>query len=715
MDYKELFKHIYKYKWFIIIIPILTVVVTHYKVKNLPKQYMSEALLSTGFVDQSKQVSGIPDLDFFKTGQQFTNIIEKVKLKKVMDMLAYSLIIHDLENPRYPFENFSKKLDSMSVEERDAALQQFKIRFAKRQPLSLSDDESMKLYEIIASMYYDEENVNKSLVVSHTDGSDFISVTFTSGNPKFSAFVVNSLSQNFIDINNRDIDENQGNSIGLLDSLLKKKEAAMNNKEDSLRDFKNKSGVLNLEKQSETAYSDLAAARVLKDVAERKILGDQQAINNIEGKLQGKDPFVNNNNLGADNKEIIILKNQITVAQNKQIDDNFKSPADQRKIDSLNALLSVRINRNSDNNIIDPVNARAGLISQRGALQTELDQAKGSLPSLDKQIAQLSGAYNKMVPFDANIQNYQRDADQAVKEYNDALNRYNLTKTQQSIGTRANMAQYGVEEAPQPSKSKIYVIISGLASFTLCFAMVIALFFLDTSIKTAKQLANATGLPVIGNLNNIKIADEPIKHIWHDTSNMSYVAFKNLLRSIRLEITSQMLADNSKILGITSLNPGEGRSFIASCLAYAFAMTGKQVLLIGAETQAIENSNTRPELRDKFENFLEKKEIHVEHLITTLNKNDSNTSLLELENSGSVKAGFEILKNEFDIIIIDVNSLRDINLAKEWLLFTEKNLAVFKAGTDLSERDMDLLVHLRNQPGFMGWVLNKVKLSKSII
>ena len=76
--------------------------------------------------------------------------------------------------------------------------------------------------------------------------------------------------------------------------------------------------------------------------------------------------------------------------------------------------------------------------------------------------------------------------------------------------------------------------------------------------------------------------------------------------------------------------------------------------------------------------------------------------------------GFEVLRREFELIIIDVNSLHEINIAKEWLLFTEKNIAVFEAGKALTEADKDLLVYLKEQPGFIGWVLNKIKITEKI-
>src|SRR6201995_6108438 len=138
MDFKELFRHIWRFKWFLLAIPIITVVIVYYKTKNLPRQYQSQALISAGVVEQSKSaIPGIPNLDFFKESQQFTNIIEKIKLKKVMSMLSYKLILHDLENPHHMFEPVSKLIDSMSDAERQDAINQFKSRLTKQVTMSL--------------------------------------------------------------------------------------------------------------------------------------------------------------------------------------------------------------------------------------------------------------------------------------------------------------------------------------------------------------------------------------------------------------------------------------------------------------------------------------------------------------------------------------------------------------------------------------------------
>ncbi len=113
-----------------------------------------------------------------------------------------------------------------------------------------------------------------------------------------------------------------------------------------------------------------------------------------------------------------------------------------------------------------------------------------------------------------------------------------------------------------------------------------------------------------------------------------------------------------------------------------------------------------------FEVFLVKKEIRTEDLITILNKNMVQNSLLESQSIKNLQTGFEVLRKEFDMIIIDINSLHNMNIAKEWLLFTETNIAVFASGRSLDENDMELVNYIKNKPDFIGWIMNKMEFQK---
>ncbi|MGY0037956.1 GumC family protein [Pedobacter sp. NJ-S-72] len=458
MDFKAFLKHINRYKWIIIIVPLVTLCITYFMVKNLPKQFSSEAQISTGLVDQSKQLAAgqNQNMDYFKTSQQFANIIEKIKMKKIMSILSYHLILHDLENPKSPFKKYSDKLDSIPSDKKGQLIAQYQEKLLKKETLTLSDKGNNDLYNFVASMGYDETSINKNLTISRSDGSDFINVTYVSPNPVLSAFLVNTLTTEFIQNYGQDVNFNQNNSISLLDSLLKKKEGVMNQKNAALKNFKMANGVLNLDKQSEIAYTQISQNEDRKAQALRDIQANQGAISAIESKLRGKDTAYSGGNVGSDNREIIDIKNQLSVANARYIDGNFKV-SDKKKMDSLTSILNAKTLRNSDNNIVDPTASKQNLIQQRSNLEVAMNQAKSSIVSIDRELSQLKAKYNTMVPFDAGIQNFERDADLATKDYMDALNRYNQTRTEQNIGVKLNIAQVGLIGTPEPSKRLLYI------------------------------------------------------------------------------------------------------------------------------------------------------------------------------------------------------------------------------------------------------------------
>lgn len=711
MDIKRFLKLLKRYLWVLIFIPILAAVLTYFLAKNLPKQYLSEAQISTGLVDQSKQLSTQNQSDFFKISQQFSNIIEKMKMRKIMSILSYNLIIHDLENPKVTFRKYSTKIDSLTAHERKEVLDIYKRRLNEKKPITILDNaEKYKLYDIINSMGYDEEAINKDLAIFRPENSDFIDIQYTSENPLLSAYLVNTLASEFINNYSIDVYINQNNSIAILDSLLKKKELDMNAKNAALKAFKMKNGVLNVNEQGATLYAQITQYEERKAQAIRDIQANLGALSAINRKLRGVgDPYMSGT-VVKDNNLIVNLKNQLKGANDKYIDGGFKV-ADRRKVDSIQSILNVQAIKNSDNNVVDPQVAKQGLIQQKNNLEISTEQIKNTINSINRELASLKAKYSTMVPFDAGIQNYERDADIATKDYMSALDRSNQGRTEQNTGLKLQVAQFGLPGLAQPSKTLIFVALAGIASFMICFVTLVVLFLMDRAIYTNHQLAKETGGLVLGMLNKIKNPEREPRVIWKDDrEDQDYNIYKDLLRSLRFEINNEFAASNSQIMGITSLKLGEGKSFLSSSLTYAFAMTGKKVLLISNEEDINEKSTSQKLIPSEFmDTFIVKKEIQTEDLITVFNSRLYNNSLLETQSAQNLKIGFDILRKEFDLIFIDITSMKEFNKAKEWLSFTDKSIAVLEYGKVITDDEKEVVEYLKNLNGFMGWILNKVK------
>ena len=709
METKRIYKLLKRYLWAIILLPIITIGITYLLVKDLPEEYKSEAQISTGMADQSQQMTSAQNMDYFRVNQQFSSIMEMMKMKKMIDILSYHLIIHDLKFPENSFSERSSEIKKLSPAEKEQAILFFTTKLYDKSSITGADNGKIKFFDILESMGYDEKSIRKKLEIIRNDNSDFISIKYTSTDPLLSAFAVNTLSSQFINTYEQTVNQNQAKSIALLDSLLKNKEQSMNAKNSDLKDYKMENGVLNLGTQSDILYAQISAYDERKAQAIREIQSNQGAIASINSKLTSSSSNYAGGTVVKDNNDIINLRSQLQIANERYVDNDF-SPIYKKKIDSLQNLLSAQVSRTSDRYLSNPQTAKDNLLEQKRSMEVSLDLARNSIRSIDRELAQLKGKYNSLVPFDAGIQGYERDAEVATKEYLEVLERFNQGNIQKSVGLRLQIAQIGMPGLPITSKRILYTSLSGISSLFLLITALLFIYLFDRSINNSKQLATATQSPVLGSLTSIKQSGMDLQLIWNNKDDSDYTVYKDLLRSLRFEIDHQMAPDQN-VLGITSLKQGEGKTFLSLGLAYAFAMTDKKVLLISSDFE-------KPTINKKelpaqfFENFLVKREIEREDYITVLNTKSNNGSLLEIQSEKSLKAGFEVLKKEFDIIIIDISSMGNSNKAKEWLLFADKNLSVFEAGKTLSDNDKDFVTFMKNQKGFMGWVLNKVKVGE---
>ena len=144
------------------------------------------------------------------------------------------------------------------------------------------------------------------------------------------------------------------------------------------------------------------------------------------------------------------------------------------------------------------------------------------------------------------------------------------------------------------------------------------------------------------------------------------------IRTIRTNLQITSSDNDAKVLLVTSSVPGEGKSFISSNLAAAFALTGESTLLIDSDLRlgrihkifgvsnkrGLSNLLVEKEI-DDFEEYIKNTEITDLYVMPrgTVPPNPS-----ELLNSSNAKRIVEFLKQNFDHIIFDgvpINGLPD--------------------------------------------------------
>jgi capsular exopolysaccharide synthesis family protein len=120
-----------------------------------------------------------------------------------------------------------------------------------------------------------------------------------------------------------------------------------------------------------------------------------------------------------------------------------------------------------------------------------------------------------------------------------------------------------------------------LAGIVLGFGFAYLLAVIDDRVKTSFDIETLVGLPLLGVIPRIKRMEQPDKaQIVSNGADPAIVeAFMSLHSTLRLKNESR----NAKLLLVTSTLPGEGKSFVTTNLALAFASQGQRTVVVDCD------------------------------------------------------------------------------------------------------------------------------------
>jgi len=417
-------------------------------------------------------------------------------------------------------------------------------------------------------MKYDERDLRKDLTVDRDGESDFITITFTSENPELSPFVVNTLCKEFLDYYTVNVKQNESNAIDFLSKLLDEKRNALSQKKDSLQQYKIKNGILNLDDQAKDIFAQILVYKDKKIEAERTISSYDGAVKAINDRFDPQNRKYIESTISQYNQAITNTEDQLRTLNDQYVHSGF-NPTYKPTLDSLQKQLTAEIDNTSDRYITNPLVNKDNLVAKKLELEVSRDLAKYSVQAIDKELDDLSARFKRLVPFDATVKTYEYDVTIASQEYLDVLNKYNAINLQSNFSIKLMQVEAATPDVAEPSKKMLLIVLSGLVSLFLCLVVLFILYYLDDNIKEPIDLVNRTQLPLLGSLNFISGPMPDLKKLWDVENRQRMQQFKELLRSVRFEIDQEL--KGGKILGVTSLAAGEGKTLLATSLAYSYS------------------------------------------------------------------------------------------------------------------------------------------------
>ncbi|WP_320168246.1 polysaccharide biosynthesis tyrosine autokinase [Mangrovibacterium marinum] len=229
-------------------------------------------------------------------------------------------------------------------------------------------------------------------------------------------------------------------------------------------------------------------------------------------------------------------------------------------------------------------------------------------------------------------------------------------------------------------RKKINLLIGLFTGLFLPVCFILVKDFLNTSIQDQEQIERISSIPVLASIihNNYKEA-LPVNEYPRSILTESF-------RELRTSLDYLNFESKKKVIGVHSMIPGEGKTFVSSNLAAILAMNQKKVIVVGADMRkpTLHNyfgASATPGLSTyligahKLEDIIKQSQFNNLHFIPA---GEIPPNPVELLNSERFSSLIDELKERYDIIIIDNSPMSLVTDGAVTNKVTDTNLFVVR-------------------------------------
>jgi capsular exopolysaccharide synthesis family protein len=278
---------------------------------------------------------------------------------------------------------------------------------------------------------------------------------------------------------------------------------------------------------------------------------------------------------------------------------------------------------------------------------------------------------------------------------------------------------YSSKEPVSPNKPLIY-LSAMMAGLLLPFIALYTAFLLNFKVANRRDIERVIkGVMMIGEIPKLKKNDEEL--IQHNDRSILAESFRILRTNLQyLFVNKDKTAEAAKTVFVTSTIKGEGKTFVAFNLALTLALTGKRVVLVGADIRNPQLHRYLPESERKnpgLTEYIMDDSLTASQLASQSEYNKNLSIVLsgvippnpaELLMQKRTSEMFSELKQDYDYVIVDtapsmlvtdtllINQFADITLYVVRAGYTDKRLLEFPKDAMEEGRLSNLAIVLNN-------------------
>jgi capsular polysaccharide biosynthesis protein len=427
------------------------------------------------------------------------------------------------------------------------------------------------------------EELRNRIKVAKGGKSNVVEVKVTWDDPSMTTQIADLVSLTFLE-NYTQVQNSAARKIHqYYENKMKATEIILYTARKGERSFLEQNNILDFEAQKENLYKSLSQIE-LRLVDENIKQNDLQAqLTNLSLQLGKLDEKVITSELLRVNEgnRTKALKNELGVLKKRYTEDN---PKVQHLLHKIAVLELEQVASKSNNPKFDEVEYGLNpifeeLTLKKLELESQLIASYGSIKSYKQSIILTTQEIESQAKVE---QNHYR-LKQKIESNETLLNTINNRLIETSLALESNISDFDILEPAQmpehPKRSFRKIIAIGLAAFS---ALIISIFillreFTNTTIKTSFDLKQLFGAKFSAVLPN---KDEVPESLFYSQFQLLYA-----------ETSACLSSHKSKLLTISSMSEGEGKSFITNEIIDSYLRQGKKVLHIESEAYLINIPN----------------------------------------------------------------------------------------------------------------------------
>ncbi len=538
-----------------------------------------------------------------------------------------------------------------------------------------------------------------ALSVENVEGTSILELTVQDPIPYRAIAFLDTLSKVYIDYTAQAQYTINENTLVNIDKQLSGVIAILDSLENNLEDYKSDKSILNLPEQESAYFDQLIDYDSKKRAVELWI----QSLDALEKYILAVDASSDDKLLppsfyiGDDDQYLKSAINELYTMQMSRNRILFGATKENKGVENLDQTIEL-LKRNMLTYILN---------SKKGLLQ--------KIEDLNKQIQDYTNIIKAVPKTQRELLNLQRKVD-----VNQNVYVYLLEKRANTVIARAGiLPQTAIIETAhsvgmvKPDKKKIFyyfILVGAVVAFVIIFIRTIFFYTVDNLV----ELKRLTASTIIGDICIAKNLDKGYTVV----NNNPRTQIAENFRTIRTNLEYMASDVRSKVILITSYNPGEGKTFCTINLATIFARADKKVLIIELDLhkpkvhKALKmNSNVGVStiLIGKTDIPSSIEETEIENLSVILS-GPSPPNASEIILSERLTELFEYARQNFDYIIVDTPPVGLISDAL--VLSKHADIVLFVLNAKIAKRKTVAIaeeLELKNKIRNFGFILNGVK------